>query len=98
MISAGLRRKLAVLVSGALLTACQTARVPEPVVRTVEVRIPVATACVPNGTPTTPPPRATLGIGETGSLIQTITGELIARRAYDDQVAPVIAACRRPAG
>ena len=95
MISAGLRRKLAVLVSGALLTACQSTRTPEPIIRTVTVNVPVAVQCVPPNTPTQPPPRQALGTsGEVGTLIQQITAELIERRQYDDLVAPVLEACR----
>lgn len=80
---------------GLVLTACQTQRTPEPIIRTVTVNVPVAVQCVPANTPTQPPARQALGVsGETGELIQTITGELIERRQYDDLVSPVIAACR----
>ena len=80
---------------GISLTACQTARAPEPIIRTVRVNVPIAIQCVPANTPTTPPARQALGTsGEVGTLIQQITAELIERRQYDDLIAPVLEACR----
>lgn len=86
-------RKAALTALALTLLACQTPHAPEAVVRTVEVRVPVPVACVPPETPQHQPARATLP-ATTGELIQALTGELILRRAYDDAIEPVIAACQ----
>ena len=78
-----------------LLSACGTTRQPEPVIRTVEVRVPVISQCVPPSTPDHPPARTDVGaIRETGALLQAMAAELVERRQYDDSVAPVLEACR----
>lgn len=88
-------RRIALLTS-LFLAACATHPTVEPLIRVQEVRIPVMIQCIPPNTPD-PPARTATGdalSGETGSLIQAVTEELIRRRAYDDQIAPVIAGCR----
>lgn len=89
-----MRSRALILACAPLLMAVQCATTREPEIRTVEVRVPVAVSCVPEGTPTETPARADVS-GETGSVIQAITAELIQWRGYGAQVAPVLAACRR---
>lgn len=72
------------------LTACSTT--PEPTIRTVEVRVPVAISCVP---PETPNPPARIPIPEeTGPAIQAMAEELLRWRAYGEQTEAILSACR----
>lgn len=91
------QRKTVIVGAVLALAACQTPRAPEPVVRTVEVRVPTPVPCVPESTPQHQPSRASLP-EEVGALIVALTQELIERRRYDDSAEVVIAACRRVGG
>lgn len=79
------------------LAACATAK-PEPVIRTVEVKVPVAAECVPKTLPTPPT------YPDTAQALKTAPGAadryqlLAAGRLLREQrlaeVEPIIAVCR----
>lgn len=91
-------RVLLVASAALMLTACGTAR-PEPVVRTVEVRVPVYTSCVPKNLGPAPTYvdsdealRQAAGPDERYRLV--IAGRE-QRKARSGEVEPVIDLCRK---
>lgn len=81
------------------LAACATDGVtPAAQIVVHEVDRPVAVACVPAGTPEHQPARTAtpdaLGRAGLDEMLAAIAAELVRRRAYDDQIEPVLAACR----
>jgi hypothetical protein len=81
------------------LAACQAhGPVAPPQIVVHEVAVPTPVACVPAATPEHQPARTAtpeaLGRAGLDDMLAAITAELVRRRAYDDQVEPVLAACR----
>jgi len=49
-----MKRSILIIAAALAVTGCATTAPPEPVVRTVEVKVPVAVQCVPDKTPEPP--------------------------------------------
>lgn len=82
-----------------VLAGCAT-RPAEPVIRTVEVRVPVPVTCVPSGLRAEPAyPDTTAAIKASpgpGDLLQLLMAGRILREQWLSEVRPVLALCRKP--
>ena len=80
------------------LCGCATAPTPEPIIRTVEVLVPVARSCVPETLGAAPTYRVTVGtiIGAADGAERLRLGPagMLERDARLAELEPVIAACR----
>jgi hypothetical protein len=63
-------------------------------VQTVEVKVPVATPCLkPKQVPQKPVRATAKADADINQMAAAIGAELVARRQYDEEVAPLLAAC-----
>ena len=92
--------RLTILALAAALAGCATTTPPEPVVRTVEVRVPVAVQCVPKGTPEPPAYvdtdaalKAAAGPEDRFQLLAAGRIQRIQRQAVTE---PILRSCRAP--
>lgn len=95
-------RAFALLATGAasaVLAACATDAPPEPVVRIVEVKVPVAIACVPptlgDPTPYVDTDEALKSAAGPEDRFQLLAAGRIQRNARLSKVEPVIKGCRQ---
>jgi hypothetical protein len=90
-----------IIAAAALLAACGSTARPEPEIRTVEVKTPVAVSCVPKGLPRPPEGLETreslAAVSTPEERLQRLGADWLRRVARAELVEPVIAICERAA-
>lgn len=90
----------AALAAALLLAGCATTAPPEPVIRTVEVRVPVAIQCVPKGMPEPPAyvdtDAALKSAAGPEDRFQLLAAGRIQRMQRQAVTEPILRTCRTP--
>lgn len=90
--------RAAIAITALALAGCGTVAKPEPQIRTVEIKVPVARPCVPENLPAPPTYRVTpadILAAPEGPARLVLTGIALAERiARLNEVEPVVAKCR----